>query len=222
MAVLLQVALDVVDLRRAVGLAASLADCVDRIELGTPLLLTHGASAIDSVRAAAPHAALVADCKTMDCGAVIGRLAMAHGADGLIVQGAAPRATLLAAAAAVQERGGFMMVDDLGVDDLSFLMRKIEGVPVAHLILHAGKDEQAHGVTPAERLREAADTPGLPPLAVAGGIDESNLGEIIDGLAPSVVIVGEAIYASSDPRRTALRLRELLRGWTAVADIGDR
>jgi 3-hexulose-6-phosphate synthase len=210
MNVLLQVALDVVHEDSALRIAETVAPSVDRIEIGTPLLLSSGSRIIGAIRELVPDAVIVADCKMMDCGVKLADLMMASGADGLIVQGAAPLATLRAASATVEQHAGFMMVDDLGVEDLARLRSKLGGLRVSELIVHTGKDEQAEGRTPADRLREAADLAGLPPLAVAGGIDDTNLSSIVDGVGPAVVIVGEAIYDHVDPASVASAMREAL------------
>ncbi|MBF6555961.1 MAG: orotidine 5'-phosphate decarboxylase [Acidimicrobiales bacterium] len=220
----LQAALDITDLDRAVDLAARLSGTVDRIEVGTPLILRHGVGAIAAVKAAAPDCVIVADCKTMDCGGVIVALAIEHGADGVIVQGAAPLTTVRAAAARAAELHGFVMVDDLGVRSLQRLADDISGLAVNHVIIHTGKDEQIHGATPAARLVEAAGIPWLPPLAVAGGIDAENLGEIVGVNNVDVVIVGQAIYGSEHPVSDADRIHRLLAEWTEqgrVSRVGN-
>ena len=206
----LQAALDIVDLDRAVALAALIDGHVDRIEVGTPLILRHGISAVAAVKAAAPGSVIVADCKTMDCGKLNVALAIEQGADGVIVQGAAPVATVAAAAIKAAELHRFLMVDDLGVRDLRGLAHDMQGLIVSNVIIHTGKDEQAHGATPAARPAEAAGISGLAPLAVAGGIDPSNLPDLIGTQPVEVVIVGEAIYDSDEPTVVVEQLRHLL------------
>jgi 3-hexulose-6-phosphate synthase len=221
----LQVALDIVDLDRAVVLAGSLNGSVERIEVGTPLILRHGVSAIRAVKSAAPDCVIVADCKTMDCGRINVMLAIEHGADGVIIQGAAPIATLIAATTKAAEFDKFIMVDDLGVSDLCGLALDMSGLLVRNVIIHTGKDEQARGATPAARLAEAAKTLGLPPLAVAGGIDASNFPEILGSHPVDVVIVGEAIYDGAEPLAEVERLRNLMTARfdrERVGHVGNR
>lgn len=209
----LQAALDLTDLGRAVDLATCLSGTVDRIEVGTPLILRHGVRAIAAVKAAAPNSVVVADCKTMDCGSISVALAISHGADGVIVQGAAPLATITAAVAKGAELNKFVMVDDLGVRDLRQLAADLTGLAVSHVVIHTGKDEQFCGATPAARLAEAAGIHTLPPLAVAGGIGAENLGEIIGMHSVNVVIVGAAINNSDWPLAEAERIRQVMSEW---------
>src|SRR3954469_25565069 len=123
----IQVAIDLVDLQRAVDLAQLLVGEVDRLEVGTPLLLRHGTDAIAAIRPVSADSTIVVDCKTMDCGALHAQLALESGADGLIVQAAAPRATLVAACRVAESLGGFVMVDGLGVADMGFIRGRIDG-----------------------------------------------------------------------------------------------
>ena len=64
----LQIALDTIDLARALNVASQTVSIVDRIEVGTPLLRRHGMRAIESIRAKFQDAVVVADCKIMDYG----------------------------------------------------------------------------------------------------------------------------------------------------------
>jgi 3-hexulose-6-phosphate synthase/6-phospho-3-hexuloisomerase len=67
--VLLQVALDFVDLPRALAVAAeAVAGGADWVEAGTPLIKSEGLRAVRELKQAFPDRLIVADMKTMDAG----------------------------------------------------------------------------------------------------------------------------------------------------------
>ena len=84
----------------------------------------------------------------MDCGAKDAEMTLETGAQGMIVQAAAPIETILAAASVMNAAGCFIMVDLLGCDDIAESIQKLAEVPFESLVVHAGIDEQARGVSP--------------------------------------------------------------------------
>ena len=170
----LQVALDTQDLDLAIEVATQTAGMC-RIEAGTPLLHRHGLRALVALRENLPDATIIADWKTMDCGAVDAALTLEAGADGMIVQAAAPLETIEAAVSMMHEAGGFVMADALGCEDLGATFRKIEGLPIEALVIHTGIDEQAVGIDPFGRFHEAQRLAEGTDLALAGGIAPSNI-----------------------------------------------
>jgi 3-hexulose-6-phosphate synthase/6-phospho-3-hexuloisomerase len=211
----LQVALDTVDLGTAVRVALQVADLADRIEIGTPLLRRHGVRAIQELRDRCKDAILVADFKTMDYGHLETRLAIDAGADGVIVQAAATRATIEAACSCALEGSAFVMVDGIGIASVSDLARRVNGLDVRNIIIHRAKDEQNYK----GGLTELSDTDvipalRLPPLALAGGITPRNLPALLSGTNIDTIIIGSAIVTNPCPRNVALTFRSLLNGWS--------
>jgi 3-keto-L-gulonate-6-phosphate decarboxylase len=202
--------LDVTRADEAIAIADETIEFVDRLEVGTPLVLSEGAPrAISILRARYPNMPLVADCKIMDRGGQISRACIHAGATGVIVQAVAPYETLQAVYQAASEHGAETLVDGLGVDDADTIAWRIGGLPVDYVIVHRGKDEQAQGGTaPLGMLRAAACSVDMPPLAVAGGIDALTLADCIGEPKVKLVIIGEAIVGSASPRAAA---REIWR-----------
>ena len=64
----LQVAMDVATLDEALTLSRQVADFVDIIELGTPLIKHEGIAAVSAIKAAHPDKEVFADMKTADAG----------------------------------------------------------------------------------------------------------------------------------------------------------
>ena len=92
---ILQVALDFINLRRAINVAREAVDAgVDWIEAGTPLIKSEGLDSIRALRKEFPTATIVADMKTMDAGRVEMETAAKAGADIAVVMGSATDATI--------------------------------------------------------------------------------------------------------------------------------
>jgi 3-keto-L-gulonate-6-phosphate decarboxylase len=205
----LQIALDTMDLARALSVATQTVDIVDRIEVGTPLLRKHGMRAIEAVRARCEDAVVVADCKIMDYGELETTEAIRAGANGVIVQAAAPAETIKAVCLTAQSLGAFTMVDCMGITDIRGVAHDLRDLPLSHLIVHKSKDEQgALGPIQAYEIFDVTTGTGLPPLAVAGGIAPANVAKLVALANIETVIVGRAVVASDAPAEV---VRSLLR-----------
>jgi 3-keto-L-gulonate-6-phosphate decarboxylase len=134
-----------------------------------------------------------------------------HGADGIIIQGAAPYPTLVATCKRAAELGIFVMLDSLGLEDWEQFAAKAIELSVESMILHAGKDEQWSGV---DLLDSSGDwsrrNTMAQNLAVAGGITPANVVDVAKLYSPEILIVGESVWSSSDPAAAIDRLSELL------------
>ncbi|MDP9501055.1 3-keto-L-gulonate-6-phosphate decarboxylase UlaD [Bisgaard Taxon 45] len=90
---LLQIALDSLNLEKALSDAKQAESMVDIIEVGTILSFAEGMKAVSTLRALHPHHILVCDLKTTDGGAILAKMAFEAGADWLTVSAAAHPAT---------------------------------------------------------------------------------------------------------------------------------
>ena len=93
----LQVAMDLLTVEDALSLAGKVAEYVDIIELGTPLIKAAGLSAVTAVKAAHPDKIVFADMKTMDAGELEAEIAFKAGADLVSVLGSADDSTIVGA-----------------------------------------------------------------------------------------------------------------------------
>jgi 3-keto-L-gulonate-6-phosphate decarboxylase len=203
----LQIALDTMDLVKALSVASQTVDIVDRIEVGTPLLRKHGMRAIEAVRARCEGAVVVADCKIMDYGELETTEAIRAGANGVIVQAAAPAETIKAVCLTAQSLGAFTMVDCIGIADTREFAHAFSDLPLSHLIVHKNKDEQwAMGPIQAYEVFDVAADTGLPPLAVAGGITPATVSKLVALANIDTVIVGRAVVASDAPAEVVYSL----------------
>ncbi|GAA2157128.1 orotidine 5'-phosphate decarboxylase / HUMPS family protein [Actinomadura napierensis] len=205
-----QLALDLTDFEKAAEVSTLVEPLVDVFELGTPLLRRYGVNAIRMFRERFPLTCLVADWKTMDCGQAEAVMAFDAGADGVIVQAAAPRPTIEAACNEALSRGKFVMADSLGIYEVGDLLSRVRGASLSHVVLHLGKDEQGIGgdisAKHARRVAEALAASHIK-LALAGGLTAQSIEsfQALENL--DVAVIGEAVIRSSRPLEVATEIR---------------
>ena len=107
----LQVAIDLLTTEAALELAGKVAEHVDIIELGTPLIKAEGLSVITAVKNAHPEKIVFADLKTMDAGELEADIAFKAGADLVTVLGSADDSTIAGAVKAAKAHNKGVVVD---------------------------------------------------------------------------------------------------------------
>jgi 3-hexulose-6-phosphate synthase/6-phospho-3-hexuloisomerase len=212
----LQVALDFVDLPRAVKVAeAAVAGGADYVEAGTPLIKSEGLDAVRKLREMFPDRVLIADMKTMDAGKIEAEAAAKAGANVMTVCGTAAESTLRECVESGRQYGIDVAVDLLGVADPAALASVCQELGVAWLGVHCAIDAQMHGRDPLEQLADLRGRTTLT-LAVAGGLNSETAAAAVAAGA-DVVIVGGAITKAVDPRRAAAEIRRAMDTRRAVA-----
>ena len=202
----LQLALDG-SLEDSLAVLRAAREYVDVVEVGTPLLLREGVTAIRRLRAGFPDIPLLADVKVVDGGYEGAKIAFAAGADLVTVLGVAADETILAALCAARDCGAALLVDLLHVPQPLERSRELMAMGCDRFCAHRGHDAGDDSYAQLRALREM-----LPDgrLAVAGGITLETI-DALAALRPDTVIVGSAIARSSQPAVTARRLRERMR-----------
>jgi len=212
----LQVALDFVDLDRAVKVAeAAVAGGADYVEAGTPLIKSEGLDAVRRLRELFGDRTIIADMKTMDAGKIEAEAAARAGANVMTVCGTAAESTIRECVESGRQFGIDVAVDLLGVADAPALARRCAELGVAWLGVHCPIDAQMLGADPLGQLRELRGLTGLT-LAVAGGLNSETAAAAAEAGA-DVVIVGGAITKAVDPRRAAAEIRRAIDTRQAVA-----
>lgn len=213
---LLQLALDHVDLHRAVKAAEEgIRGGVDWLEVGTPLLKAEGLDAVRELRRRFPSVPIVCDAKTMDAGRLELEAAAKAGATVGTVLGVASDSTLLECVEAGRNYGIRVLVDLLGHPDPVGRARFSESIGADYVNVHCPIDEQMRGKDPFETLRAVSAAVSIP-VTVAGGINAATAPTAIAAGA-SVVIVGGAITKSPDAAAAARGIKDAMRTGTAGA-----
>ncbi|MGC9130735.1 MAG: orotidine 5'-phosphate decarboxylase / HUMPS family protein [Pyrobaculum sp.] len=218
----IQVALDLVDLRRAVELTRELCEAgLEVVEAGTPLIKMFGMPAVSALKTACPRAEVVADLKTADVGSLEARMAREFGADWGTVLGATNIETIEEFVREGRAVGLKSAVDLIGVGDpLSRAREILQKARPDLFVVHLGIDVQRRTGLRFENLLEVAwrlRDEGVG-VAIAGGITEREVelvarsGKIID-----IIIVGRAVVGDPSPKAKFIMINKILKHTNAVA-----
>ncbi|MFC9771089.1 MULTISPECIES: 3-hexulose-6-phosphate synthase [unclassified Pseudarthrobacter] len=201
----LQVAIDLLAVEDALELAGKVAEYVDIIELGTPLIKAAGLSAVTAIKEAHPDKTVFADMKTMDAGELEADIAFKAGADLVSVLGSADDSTIAGAVKAAKAHNKGIVVDLIGVADKATRAREARALGATFIEFHAGLDEQAKPGFDLDGLLRAGKEAQVP-FSVAGGVKASTIAAV-QAAGAEVAVAGGAIYGAADP---ALAAKELL------------
>lgn len=201
----LQVAMDVLTTEAALKLAGQVAEYVDIIELGTPLIKAEGLTAITAVKNAHPDKIVFADLKTMDAGELEADIAFKAGADLVTVLGAADDSTIAGAVKAAKAHNKGVVVDLIGVADKVTRAQEARALGAKFVEMHAGLDEQAKPGFDLNGLLTAGATARVP-FSVAGGVKVATI-PAVQKAGAEVAVVGGACYGADDPALAAKQLR---------------
>jgi 3-hexulose-6-phosphate synthase/6-phospho-3-hexuloisomerase len=204
---ILQLALDFVDLKRALKSAkAGVAGGVDWLEAGTPLIKSEGLNVVRELRRLFPNTTIVADMKIMDAGRIEVETAAKAGANIVDVLGASSDATIRECIQAGKNYGAKIVVDMIAVDDILSRAKFAEDLGADYVTIHCAIDEQMEGKDPFDTLRQVSKALTIP-VGVAGGINSETAAMAVDAGA-SIVIVGGAITKAMDPEQAAREIRQ--------------
>jgi len=203
----LQVALDLMHLKRALAIAKEAVEGgADWIEVGTPLIKSEGAEAIRVLKKAFPQNTVVADMKTMDVGGYEVEIAVKAGAEVVTVMGLSDDATISESVLTARRYGAKIMVDLMNAPDTVQRGKEAEGLGASFVCLHVGIDEQMRGrASPLAEVKKVSSAISIP-VAVAGGINAINAADFVKAGA-SIVIVGGAIIKAEDVRAAARNIK---------------
>jgi len=206
----LQVALDLMHLKRALEIASEAVEGgADWIEAGTPLIKSEGADVLRELKKAFPGRTIVADMKTMDVGGFEVEIAAKAGADVVTVLGLADDDTIHEAVLSARQYGTGVMIDLIGVPDKAARAKRAEALGASYVCLHVGIDEQMKGgAAPVETVRAVARSVSIP-IAVAGGITSETAPALLKAGA-SVIIVGGGIIKAEDVAGAARQVKEAM------------
>jgi 3-hexulose-6-phosphate synthase/6-phospho-3-hexuloisomerase len=204
--VILQVALDLLELKRALQIAQEAVDGgADWIEVGTPLIKSEGMSAVRSMRERFPGLVIVADMKIADTGTLEVEMAAKAGANIVCILADADDAVIEEAVRAARLYGIRLMADLINVRDPVSRACLLESLGVDLICAHVGIDQQMTGRNSIDLLTAISDNVHIP-LAVAGGIDAGSAGDAVR-YGADIIIVGGNIVRSADVTGSTKKIR---------------
>ncbi len=203
---ILQVALDLLDLDRALQVAREANEGgAEWIEAGTPLIKSEGMQAIRSLREHFPSSVIIADMKVADTGAIEVEMAAKAGANIICILADADDSVVAESIRAARLYGVRIMADLINVSDPVSRAIQLESAGVDIICAHVGIDQQMTGKDSVELLTTLSGQIHVP-LAVAGGIDKDRAGEVVRHGA-EIVIVGGNIVRSADVTGSTKKIR---------------
>ncbi|OGS46911.1 MAG: bifunctional hexulose-6-phosphate synthase/ribonuclease regulator [Elusimicrobia bacterium RIFOXYD2_FULL_34_15] len=209
MRTILQVALDFVDLKRALKLAEeAVAGGCDWLEAGTPLIKSDGLNVIRELRKKFPQIKIVADMKIADVGRLEVEIAAKAGANIVTVLGSSDDETIKEAISAGKNYGAEIMVDLLGVQDVVKRAKEVEKLGVNYIDVHIPIDEQMKGKISLDIIKKISSVVKIP-VAIAGGINSENAADAVKAGA-SIIIVGGAITKSQNAKEETQKIKKAI------------
>ncbi|MFD2334585.1 3-hexulose-6-phosphate synthase [Cohnella sp. GCM10020058] len=205
----LQLALDLVDIDGAKQVVAEVADHIDIVEIGTPVVINEGLRAVKEIKEAFPSLRVLADLKIMDAGGYEVMKASEAGADIVTVLGVSDDSTIRGAVEEARKQNKKIMVDMINVKDIEGRAQEIDALGVDYICVHSGYDHQAEGKNSFEELAAIKRVVKQAKTAIAGGIKLDTLPEVIKA-QPDLVIVGGGITGQSDKKATAAEMKKLV------------
>jgi len=202
----LQLALDQLDLQEAMKIIGDLQDLIDIAEIGTPMIIAEGLSAVRAAKQRFPRLTVLADVKIIDGGAYESRIAFEAGADIVSVLGLAHDVTIEAAVREAKRAERSIMVDLLGVHNVVDRIGQVERMGAAYVCVHTASDLHGPDSLTLRHLKEAVGAVSTAKTAVAGGINARTIDTIV-AARPAVVVVGGGIINQPDRRRAARYLK---------------
>lgn len=204
----LQVALDCTIRESALNLSDEVAEYVDILEAGTPLIKIAGLSIVKELKEKYPDKKVLADMKTMDVGRLEAEQAFREKADIVTVLGASSDETIRGAVEAARDYNKEVMVDLISVEDKAGRAKEAERLGADYIGVHSGIDRQDKE-NPLEDLKKIMDSASVK-VIVAGGININTIGSFRE-LSPDVIVVGGGITKADDPSQSAKELKEALK-----------
>jgi len=206
---ILQVALDLLNEHRALVIATdSVKGGADWLEAGTPLIKSEGMKIVRKLKELFPNKTIVADMKTMDTGAFETEMAAKAGADVVSILAASDNSTIKDAVKSARKYGTKIMVDLIGVKDKIKRAAELEKLGIDYLCIHVGIDEQMTGKKPVELLSSIVKKTNIP-IAVAGGINNETVVDVVKAGA-SIIIVGGAITKAKDVTNATKQIKKAI------------
>lgn len=209
MSIILQLALDFLDLPRALDVAAeAVLGGVDWLEAGTPLIKSEGLEAVRQLKRRWPDHTIVADLKTMDAGRFEMESAAKAGARVAGVLGAASDSTISECVEVARNYGLEVIVDMIEVADIVERSRQAQAMGAHYIGIHTAIDQQMRGEAPLDIIRSVKEAVSIP-VAVAGGINSETAADAARAGA-DIIIVGGAIIKAADAEEAARQIRQAI------------
>lgn len=195
----LQVAFDVMTQDEMEARLEKIADYIDIIEVGTPMIIDEGQKRVKYFSDKYPNKCILSDTKIMDGGKIEADMAFANGAKICTVCACAENATILEVVKSAREHGGEVLVDLIGIknSEIEECAKWLDENGVDYICIHTAFDVQGISNNTQEQLHKVKAVVKKAQVSVAGGIKLNTLDAMMSE-SPDVIIVGGAIHNAED------------------------
>lgn len=166
----LQLALDLVDIAGAKEIVSEVAEFIDVVEIGTPIVINEGLHAVKAIKEAFPALTVLADLKIMDAGGYEVMKAVEAGADIVTVLGVSDDSTIKGAVEEAKKTNKEILVDLINVKDIKARAAEVDALGVDYVCVHSGYDHQAEGKNSFADLHAIKSVVKRAKTAIAGGL----------------------------------------------------
>ena len=204
----LHISFDVTDIEAALRIASEVAEHADILEVGTPLIYAHGASAVEQFKKAFPDNTILADAKIIDRGKESATIFAKAGADWITVMAGTRKNVIHAACTAAQTAGKKVLLDLLDTGSPGQLAMEAKKLGADALLFHRPEEAtEPHMLRDKwEMIRGNSD---LPIFIAAGATKKEDLEEILS-LKPDGIIAGKNIVDASNPADEAAAFKKTM------------
>lgn len=204
----IQFAMDVKTIKEALELCEQVADYVDILEVGSPLIVSEGVHAVRAVKQAYPDKIVLADTKCCDGGYMIGGYAYEAGADIATLMAVATDMTVQRFVEVAKEYNAKVLVDILNLDNIEQRSRELLDLDVDYVGMHASADTVRKDEVAMTRIKRMMDIVPKEKAVVANCLTWNNLEKVL-ALKPEIVVVSGPIMNAENRREAAKKVREL-------------
>lgn len=208
MAVKLQIALDTCDTNQALTILHEIADEIDVIEVGTPMIIDFGMEPVRAIAKEFPDKQVLADTKIMDAGEFEAEIAFKAGAQIVTVMGITQNETIIGAVKAAKRFKGKVLADMMCVENLEERSKELVELGVEYICVHTAFDVQGTQ-SPFESLSRVQKSVGSQHTAIAGGLNVNSVHKVVP-FEPEIMIVGNGITGQENRKESAQDIKKLL------------
>ena len=199
-----------------------LADHVDVVEIGFPMMMTFGLALIEEIRQAHPDLCICVDAKIFHGGTGVTTRCFDAGANIVTVLSAAPDPVIAKMVEKAKAHGGQIMCDlSAPASHVARRTAEVDQLGVDYIAVHTGYlpeydyDLETHRrwftpkVKPLDLAKVAKRNMRNAKLALNTGINETNIRDVL-ALEPEIIMVGRAILDSDNRQLAADRLKRFM------------
>lgn len=192
----LQIAFDMTDLDKALGIAKDIAEYADILEIGTLLIYKHGTTAIEKFRETFPKKHILADSKIVDRGKEAAQLFSQAGADWITVMAGTGKDVIHAVCTTAHANNTKVMLDLIDASTLGQSALEAKNLGIDALLFHQPYDEK-ESLTFLDKWDMIKGNTNLP-IFVSAKFTPETLPQII-AINPAGIVLGRTITDADNP-----------------------